>query len=182
MKDVYKLRKKVEEKSREAELFKRKYLGVLLEWDHIKDEVPRLKDLLRSRDGKIAALEAQIILLKTELKVTNERKSFKIPFVKETEHALFCVEHEVVDAPTNFSEVIFSDEQIAQDPEAFESYISKASSRIKNIKATGTEYLPDDVSICCSLSLCESCSALNECAFYLTNIIVASCEGYVKKS
>jgi len=44
-------------------------------------------------------------------------------------------------------EVAFINEQLLQDPEAFESFLAKAASRIKNIKSTGTEYDPDDVSL-----------------------------------
>jgi len=65
MKDTYKLRKKVAEKSTEAELFKNKYTNALVE----------------------------IMKLKEELVKALENGVFKLPFVEETKHELFCAEH-----------------------------------------------------------------------------------------
>jgi len=107
MKDIHKLRKKVAEKSRALELLKNKYVRVLLENGEVEElgkEVARLKDLLRTRNAKMASSVAKIGLLKAELARATKRKSFKIPFIKETRHELFEAEKEVVEAPTNFSE------------------------------------------------------------------------------
>ena len=112
MKYVHKLRKAVAEKSRALELLKNKFVKLLLENDKVKEltsDVARLKDLLRTRDAKITTLENEVALLKVrvdllkgEVLTTIASKSFKIPFIKETAHALFCAEHAVVDASTNF--------------------------------------------------------------------------------
>jgi len=83
MKSLHKLRRKLSDKSRALELLKNKYVSLLVENDKLKEE----------------------------LKESAMSKNFKIPFIKETKHELFCLEHQVasmsekdvVEAPTNFS-------------------------------------------------------------------------------
>jgi len=81
MQNMHKLRKRIAEKSAEAEMFKNKYGNAL----------------------------AENLKLKEELLKANKKKSFGIPFVEETKHELFCVEHAEVgkkaieEASTNFS-------------------------------------------------------------------------------
>ena len=108
MKNEQKLRKKVKEKSEELEALKYEYLKLVFikaKSEGSAKEIARLKDLLRSRNGKIANLKGQVNLLKSELK----SKYTQLPFLEDTKSALLEAEKEVVDSSTNFLKDIVED-------------------------------------------------------------------------